>query len=183
MQNDKFRTFTKDQIRPIVIRSLRRSNIRKKIAEYLFEISPSGSYTSEIAYSIKTTPTNVIGAIRGMGDRYKEDESLIDLGIVEQITKENRVSKETQSIEKLFEEIKKDGLATYGFHEVEEALSRGAVETLLISDAMVRSKNGERLLDAARITHCNFIIINTMHEAGKKFEGIGGVAALLRFKY
>jgi predicted transcriptional regulator with HTH domain len=65
---------------------LRRSNIRKKIAEYLFEISPSGSYTSEIAYSIKTTPTNVIGAIRGMGERYKEDESLIDLGIVEQVT-------------------------------------------------------------------------------------------------
>lgn len=86
MQNDKNSTFSKDQIRPLVIRSLRRSNIRKKIAEYLFEISPSGSYTSEIAYSIKTTPTNVIGAIRGMGDRYKEDESLIDLGIVEQVT-------------------------------------------------------------------------------------------------
>lgn len=86
MLDDKKVTFSKDQIRPLVIRSLRRSNIRKKIAEYLFEISPSGSYTSEIAYSIKTTPTNVIGAIRGMGDRYKEEESLIDLGIVEQIT-------------------------------------------------------------------------------------------------
>jgi len=86
MQDDKDNTFSKDQIRPLVIRSLRRSNIRKKIAEYLFEISPSGSYTSEIAYNIKTTPTNVIGAIRGMGDRYKEDESLIDLGIVEQVT-------------------------------------------------------------------------------------------------
>jgi predicted transcriptional regulator with HTH domain len=86
MLDDKKVTFSKDQIRPLVIRSLRRSNIRKKIAEYLFEISPSGSYTSEIAYSIKTTPTNVIGAIRGMGDRYKEEESLIDLGIVEQVT-------------------------------------------------------------------------------------------------
>jgi predicted transcriptional regulator with HTH domain len=70
--------------RPYIIRSLRRSNIRKKIAEYLFEISPSCSYTSEIAYNVKTTPTNVIGAIRGMGTRYKTDESLIDLGIVEE---------------------------------------------------------------------------------------------------
>ena len=86
MQDDKINAFSKDQIRPLVIRSLRRSNIRKKIAEYLFEISPSGSYTSEIAYNIKTTPTNVIGAIRGMGDRYKEDESLIGLNIVEQVT-------------------------------------------------------------------------------------------------
>jgi len=70
--------------RPLVIRSLRRSNIRKKIAEYLFEISPSASYTSEIAYNVKTTPTNVIGAIRGMGTRYKEDDSLINLDLVEE---------------------------------------------------------------------------------------------------
>ena len=70
--------------RPMVVRALRRSNIRKKIAEYLFEISPSSSYTSEIAYNIKTTPTNVIGAIRGMGSRYKEDESLLNLNIVEE---------------------------------------------------------------------------------------------------
>jgi uncharacterized protein len=70
--------------RPMVIRSLRRSNIRKKIAEYLFDISPSCSYTSEIAYNVKTTPTNVIGAIRGMGTRYKQEESLISLDIVEE---------------------------------------------------------------------------------------------------
>lgn len=70
--------------RPLVIRALRRSNVRKKIAEYLFEISPSSSYTSEIAYNIKTTPTNVIGAIRGMGTRYKEEESLLSLDIVEE---------------------------------------------------------------------------------------------------
>jgi protein pelota len=104
-------------------------------------------------------------------------------GIVEQITKENRVSKETQCIEKLFEEIKKDGLVTYGRNEVEEALERGAVEKLLISDVLVRSKGGERLLILARSTQSDFMIINTMHEAGKKFEGIGGVAGFLRFKY
>ena len=85
MQNDGENAFSKDAIRPIVVRSLRRSSIRKKIAEYLFDISPSGSYTSEIAYNVKTTPTNVIGAIRGMGSRYKDDESLIRLNIVKQI--------------------------------------------------------------------------------------------------
>ena len=84
MQNDDQNAFSKDNIRPLVVRSLRRSNIRKKIAEYLYDISPSGSYTSEIAYNCKTTPTNVIGAIRGMGTRYKVEESLIGLEIVEQ---------------------------------------------------------------------------------------------------
>ena len=70
--------------RPLVIRALRRSNVRKKIAEYLFEISPSSSYTSEIAYNVKTTPTNVIGAMRGMELRYKEDESLLSLDLIEE---------------------------------------------------------------------------------------------------
>ena len=74
-----------DMKRPMVIRALRRSNVRKKIAEYLFDISPSCSYTSDIAYNVKTTPTNVIGAIRGMESRYRGDESLIGLKLVEMI--------------------------------------------------------------------------------------------------
>ncbi len=86
MQDSDGTVTSPDILRPLVIRSLRRSNVRKKIAEYLFDISPSGSYTSEIAYNVKTTPTNVIGAIRGMNFRYREDESLIGLNIVEQIS-------------------------------------------------------------------------------------------------
>lgn len=85
MQDGDESVTSPEMIRPLIIRSLRRSNVRKKIADYLFDISPSGSYTSEIAYNIKTTPTNVIGAIRGMNTRYRNDDSLISLRIVEQI--------------------------------------------------------------------------------------------------
>ena len=49
--------------RPLAIRALRRSNVRKRIAEYLFDISPSYSYTSDIAYNVRTTPSNGIGAM------------------------------------------------------------------------------------------------------------------------
>ena len=84
MQSENKTVESLDMKRPLVVRALRRSNVRKKIAEYLFEINPSCSYTSEIAYNVKTTPTNVIGAIRGMGSRYKADESLISLNIVEE---------------------------------------------------------------------------------------------------
>lgn len=90
MQNgDEFVT-SPEILKPLIIRSLRRSNVRKKIADYLFDISPSGSYTSEIAYNVKTTPTNVIGAIRGMNSRYRNEESLISLNIVEQINSGKR---------------------------------------------------------------------------------------------
>jgi predicted transcriptional regulator with HTH domain len=86
MQDDEETITSPDILRPLVVRSLRRSNVRKRIADYLFDISPSGSYTSDIAYHVKTTPTNVIGAIRGMHSRYKDDESLLGLNIVEQVT-------------------------------------------------------------------------------------------------
>ena len=85
MQDGENKFTSPDILRPLIMRSLRRSNVRKKIAEYLYEISPSGSYTSDIAYNVKTTPTNVIGALRGMSTRYKDDESLLNLNIVEQI--------------------------------------------------------------------------------------------------
>ena len=69
--------------RPLVIHSFRRSNLRRRIAEYLYEISPSPSYPSEIAYHVKSNPTNVIGALRGMEPRYRTEKSLLHLNIVE----------------------------------------------------------------------------------------------------
>ena len=106
----------------------------------------------------------------------------VKTGMIKQITQENRVVFETEQVEKLFEEIKKNGLATYGVIEVKNALSNGAVDRLLITDKMVRTPDGERLLVLAKKNNSNFTIINTIHEAGKKLEGIGGLAALLRYK-
>jgi protein pelota len=109
-------------------------------------------------------------------------QEAIKTGVVEKITKENRVVFETQLVEKLFEEIKKDGLVTYGEQQVKNALINGAVDRLLISDVLVRNPKGEELLSLAKQNNSKFTIINSMHEAGKKLEGIGGVGALLRFK-
>ena len=109
MQNRDEAGISPDILKPLVIRSLRRSNIRKKIAEYLFDISPSSSYTSEIAYNVKTTPTNVIGAMRGMNSRYRGDESLISLNIVEQIDsgKDIKLYKLTDFGKEIIESLKK----------------------------------------------------------------------------
>jgi protein pelota len=109
-------------------------------------------------------------------------QEAIKTGVIEQITKENRVVFETQLIEKLFEEIKKDGFVTYGEQEVYNALNNGAVERLLIADFLVRSEKGEQMLQLAKNNNSKFTIINTMHESGKKLEGLGGVGAILRFK-
>jgi uncharacterized protein len=83
MHEERLDEISVESKRPLVVRALRRSSVRRKIAEYLFDISPSASYTSEIAHHVKTTPTNVLGALRGMESRYREDESLLSLHIVE----------------------------------------------------------------------------------------------------
>ncbi|MBU0498150.1 MAG: mRNA surveillance protein pelota [Candidatus Thermoplasmatota archaeon] len=109
-------------------------------------------------------------------------QEALKTGVVDQITKENRVVKETQYIEKIFEEIQKNGLISYGYCDVLDAANKGAVKQLLISDIFVRTPEGESILRLARERQSDFMIINTLHEAGKKFIGIGGIAAFLRFR-
>ena len=104
-------------------------------------------------------------------------------GVVEHIAKENRVVLETNLVEQFFEEIKKSGNVSYGFADVETALTNGAVDHLLISDKLVRTNQAEKLLDLCQKNQSKFTIINSMHDAGKKLDGIGGVGALLRFKF
>ncbi len=103
-------------------------------------------------------------------------------GVVEHIAKENRVVQETRIVDKVFSEIKKNGLVAYGFEDVKQAIDAGAVDQLVIADSMVRTNKGDMLLQKADEIQSDFIIINTMHDAGKKLEGLGGIAALLRFK-
>ncbi|MHA2431356.1 MAG: mRNA surveillance protein pelota [Promethearchaeota archaeon] len=105
----------------------------------------------------------------------------IKSGVIEYIAKENRVILETKLIESLFQEIRKNGLAGYGLDEVDFLLQNGAVDHLLIIDKLVRTEKGEELLRLTQSQQTKFTIINSMHEAGKKLEGIGGVGALLRF--
>jgi len=68
---------------PFVIRSINRSELRKRILLYLAEIYPSSTYLSEIARIVKSDPSNVKGALTGLGNRYNGSSSLVSLGLVE----------------------------------------------------------------------------------------------------
>jgi hypothetical protein len=65
-----------------IIRSLKKSRIRKDVLLFLLKIYPEGSYIAEIAAKIGADPSNVIGALRG-NRRYKDSLSLASLGLVE----------------------------------------------------------------------------------------------------
>ena len=93
-----------------------------------------------------------------------------------------RIASETRIVESLFAEIAKNGNFAYGFDEVKNALDAGAIETLLVTDKLVRTKKVDEILEKAKKTKSRIMIISTVHESGKKLEGLGGVGALLRYK-
>ena len=68
-----------------VSRSLRRSRVRTEIAMYLYGTYPEASYPAEIGRGTGIDATNVIGALRGMGSRFDESNSLLGLGLVDKI--------------------------------------------------------------------------------------------------
>ena len=74
-----------------ILRSLRRSRVRTEVIMYLYKIYPRASYPAEISRNIGVDPTNILGGLRGMGSRFDESNSLLKMGLVDKIERENIV--------------------------------------------------------------------------------------------
>jgi len=113
---------------------------------------------------------------------------MIKRGAVEQIVKGSRIDEETKLVEKFFENVSKEGLATYGIKEVQKAIEYGAVETLMVSDSYIQELKDkgkfdelDRIMQAAEKLKAKVIIISDEHEAGERFAKMQ-IAVILRFK-
>lgn len=93
-----------------------------------------------------------------------------------------RMSYESEVVEDLLTEIKKEGKYSYGMEKVKRAVELGAVETLLILDTLVRDEEGEELMKKTEEQGGEVIVVSSTHEGGEKLEALGGVGALLRYK-
>lgn len=91
-----------------------------------------------------------------------------------------RITRETQRIEKLFEEIGKDGLVVYGKEEVENAIKFGALKELIVSEEKIYEY--EKLMEMAESVGCKVEIVSSIHEAGERFLHLGGIGGFLRFR-
>ncbi|MBN3037170.1 MAG: mRNA surveillance protein pelota [Candidatus Diapherotrites archaeon] len=111
-------------------------------------------------------------------------QEVLKRGIVERVSKQNRVAVETCAVEKLLREVSSGELAAYGTEEVEEALDYGAAEELLLTDEFFSENRdkAEHLLSRAELIKAKICIISTEHDAGRQLQALGGIAALLRFK-
>ena len=116
-------------------------------------------------------------------------QEIVKRGIIEKVVKEAKITVEVREIQRLMEEISKDsGLATYGFAQVENAAQAGAVETLLVTNKLIRKykidKNErlEELMNTVENTGGKIVIVSEEHELGKQLEGLGGIGAVLRYR-
>jgi len=108
---------------------------------------------------------------------------------VREALKQERTAKEINKVEELFTEIAKSNLAVYGLKETENASLMGAVKELLITDSLIQKSRMENfyakienMMKSVDKTKGSIIIISSEHEGGKRLDGLGGVAAILRFK-
>jgi protein pelota len=133
----------------------------------------------ELAARARTEDTISIG-ISG----YQE---VLRRGAVDRIVEESRIAREARLIEELMERIAKEGAVAYGWEEVRNARDIGAVESLLVSDEMLREgrekgENIDAFLLSIEHSRGNVVIFSTEFEPGHRLQSMGGIAALLRFK-
>jgi protein pelota len=106
-----------------------------------------------------------------------------------EVLKQVRSAKEIKLVEELLEEIAKQGKSAYGIDEVELAANAGAITQLLITDSYIakmreqeKYNRVDNIMKITDKTKGNINIISSEHEGGKKLDGLGGIAAILRFR-
>ncbi len=130
---------------------------------------------------------SVVESISVAGEKGLQE--IVNRGIIERVVKEWKVQEEVEALQKLFEEMKKDsGLVSYGLEAVRKSAEMGAVETLLISNKVLRKAKAEKnqeieeLLDLVNNSKSKIMIVSGEHDFGKQLEGIGGIASINRYK-
>jgi protein pelota len=108
---------------------------------------------------------------------------------VQTALRQERTARELVLVEKLLGELAKKGAVAYGINQTEETATAGAIATLLVTDGLIqktRQENTFQRIDSIMRSvdrqKGQVVIISSEHAGGKKIDGIGGIAALLRYK-
>jgi len=107
---------------------------------------------------------------------------VVKRGYVEEIFEGSRVAHEISLIENVFRSIL-DDMAVYGIQEVRMAIENSQAEYVIVTDELLRtSENVQSIIKMAKGFGTGAHIVSSSHEGGDRLKGIGGIAALLRFK-
>ncbi|MBC7115200.1 MAG: mRNA surveillance protein pelota [Archaeoglobi archaeon] len=142
--------------------------VKEELLRTVEEVAPE---LKEKSFLVDTSSTGVSG--------YQE---VLRRKSIEKIVSDMRLVKESELFEELMREIAKGGNVAYGLEEVKEAVELGAVETLLITDEMAMTEEGEKLIRGTEQKGGRYLVFSTEFEPGKRLQHLGGAAAFLRFR-
>lgn len=108
-------------------------------------------------------------------------QEVIGLGALEKLTGDLQLAREVRYMDELMARIARGDPATYGEKECADAVTFGAVETLLVADSGLRSASVTSVIEEAERMQAGVVILSTRFEPGERVEKLGGIAALLRY--
>ncbi|KAK6348537.1 Translation factor pelota [Orbilia javanica] len=147
------------------------------------------------AEAVKTDNKTVIGAKPkfvtvhcSTGHVHALNEVLKSPAVIARLA-DTKYAKETKAMESFFKMMQTDeDRAWYGPKEVERAIEKGAVATLLVSNSLFRSNNMQerrryvKMVEEVKASGAGEVmILSSIHESGVRLDGLGGVAAILLF--
>ena len=109
-------------------------------------------------------------------------------GLADSVLGEHALVQQIKSIEEGLARISTDGAVAYGQVQIAEAADAGAVETLVIDAALLRSpdssirKDWEKIVGTVEASRGAVIQSSQEHDSAQQLLGLGGVIALLRWK-
>lgn len=135
----------------------------------------------QLKNKITMATCNAVGA-EAINEVLKREE-------VKNVLSQDRTAREVKLVESLLEQISKNNLAVYGFEQTKQAANLGAVTELLVSTNLIheqRQQNTfaeiETIMKLVESMKGDVHIITSKNQAGKKLDGLGGIAAIIRYK-
>lgn len=115
---------------------------------------------------------------------------VINRGAISKILADTLIVRDSRLVDEVLSRLSRDpNLVAYGLSEVERRVNAGAVEALLVSDRLIKTapitvkRDLEELCKTAEKYGGKVFFIGSEHEKGAQLYNLGGVVALLRFKF
>jgi protein pelota len=159
---------------PIVILGL--GFVKNGFVKYIQDVA------SDVAAAVADVKSVNSSGVTGINEAVRS-------GVLTKTLKHVRMAEETGLVEEVLARLGKGTTdVAYGLDEVAKATQYGAVEKLLLTDSMLRESTDEKRTELEKIMReveekaGQITVVSTEHEGGNKLQGLGGIAALLRFQ-
>ncbi|MFB6352541.1 MAG: mRNA surveillance protein pelota [Halobacteriales archaeon] len=178
-----------------------RSELFEELAAVLAHLDPDAIILAGPGFTKEDARDYLVDAHPELADRVAmvDTSSVGDRGVhevlargaVDEVLAESRLADEAEAIDELMRRVKDGEKAAYGPEAVARAAEYGAVEELLVLDERLRAERGgdgewpidvDDVIETVEQQGGAVTVFSSAGDPGRRLEGLGGIAALLRYR-